>query len=127
MLADAVLFLHSAVVLFIVAGLPLIYLGAACRWAWVRGWRWRAAHLGAIGLVAAESVLGIACPLTVWEDALRGHRPASGFVQRWVGRLLFFDLPAWVFVLAYTGFAALVVITWVAVPPVRPGAARPAR
>ena len=52
MLADAFLFVHLAVVLFIVAGLPLIYIGAACRWAWVREWRWRTLHLTAIVFVA---------------------------------------------------------------------------
>ena len=127
MLADAVLLLHFAVALFITAGLPLIYLGAARRWAWVRGWRWRALHLVAIGFVAAESALGIACPLTVWEDALRGRQAGSGFVGRWLGRILYFDLPAWVFVATYTGFAVLVAIAWVTVPPVRPAAGRRAR
>lgn len=125
MLADAVLFIHLALVLFITAALPLIYIGAARRWAWVRVWRWRAAHLAAILFVAAESLLGIACPLTVWEDMLRGHQPGAGFVERCVDRLMFYDFPAWVFVLAYTGFAALVAISWAVVPPVRAHSAAP--
>ena len=119
MLADLVLLIHLALVLFITAGLPLIYIGAACRWAWVRRWRWRALHLVAIVFVAAESLLGIACPLTAWEDVLRGHRPGNGFIERWVDRILFYNFPAWVFVVTYALFAALVAITWVAVPPVK--------
>ena len=63
--------------------LDLIYLGAACSWAWVRSWRWRAAHLAAIVYVALESLLGIACPLTIWEDALRGRQPGTGWIERW--------------------------------------------
>ena len=119
MLADVLLFIHLGLVLFITAGLPLIYIGAACRWAWVRRWRWRATHLAAIVFVAAEALLGIACPLTVWEDALRGHRPGTGMIERWVDRLLYYDLPTWVFAVAYTLFAAMVAIAWVGVPPVK--------
>jgi hypothetical protein len=118
MLADAVLVLHFTIVIFITAGLPLIYLGAAAGWAWVREWRWRALHLAAILIVAIEAVLGLTCPLTVWEDLLRGHRTGNGFIERWIGRILFYDLPAWVFLVAYAGFAILVAITWLVIPPV---------
>jgi hypothetical protein len=121
MLADAVLAIHCAIVIFITAGLPLIWIGAALHWSWIRI-RWlRALHLGAIGFVALESLAGIACPLTVWEAALRHRRPAEGLVQQWVERALYHDLPAWVFTLAYTVFAAAVAATWLAVPP-RPSA-----
>ncbi len=121
MLADTVAVVHFLIVLFIVAGLPLIYLGVALRWAWVRSRAWRALHLGAIVFVAAESLLGIACPLTVWEDALRRRQSAGGFIERWIHRVMFFDAPTWAFTLAYLAFAALVLATWVAVPPIRHG------
>jgi hypothetical protein len=29
-----------------------------------------------------QSLLGVACPLTVWEDTLRGRRPSAGFLVR---------------------------------------------
>jgi len=69
---------------FVIAGLPLIYVGVALRWAWVRDWRWRALHLGAIGFVAAEPLAGIVCPLTVWEDALRQQQTGESFIEGWV-------------------------------------------
>jgi Protein of Unknown function (DUF2784) len=119
MLADAVVVVHFLIVLFIAAGVPLVYLGGALRWAWVRSWRWRVLHLGAILFVAAQSLLGIACPLTVWEDALRGQRSGGGFIRRWIHQLMFYDGPAWVFTVAYVAFAALVLVTWIAVPPTR--------
>jgi len=119
MLADTVVVVHFLIVLFIVAGLPLIYLGVALNWAWVRSRAWRALHLGAILFVAAESLLGITCPLTAWEDALRGRQHAGGFIERWIHRIIFFDAPAWAFTMAYLAFAALVVGTWMAVPPHR--------
>ena len=119
MLADFVVVVHLAVMVFITAGLPLIYLGAALRWAWVRDWRWRALHLAAIGFVAAESLAGIVCPLTLWEDVLRGRQSSAGFIERWVDRILFYDFPTWVFTAAYTAFAALVAVSWFMVPPAK--------
>jgi hypothetical protein len=119
MLAGAIVVVHLAIMLFITAGLPLIYLGAARRWQWVRDWRWRALHLAAIGFVAAESLAGIACPLTLWEDTLRGQQSHVGFIERWVDRILFYDFSPWIFTVAYTVFALLVALTWVLVPPVQ--------
>ena len=123
MLADVVVGIHLLIVLFILLGLPLVYVGVTLHWAWVRSWRWRMLHLGAILFVAAEALLGITCPLTVWEDTLRGRRTAGGFIERWIEQLIFYDAPAWVFTMAYVAFAALVLVTWILVPPARHGRA----
>ncbi|HEY3598385.1 MAG TPA: DUF2784 domain-containing protein [Paraburkholderia sp.] len=118
--ADAVLVMHASLVLFIVGGLIAIWLGAACHWRWVRGPGFRLVHLSAIGVVAVLALLGIACPLTVLEDWLRDNAAGTqGFIQRWVGRLLYYGLPAWVFTLSYAVFAAVVILTWCLVPPRR--------
>jgi hypothetical protein len=123
MLVDVVVAFHLLIVLFILLGVPLVYLGAALHWTWVRSRRWRMLHLGAILFVAAESLSGITCPLTVWEDTLRGRRTAGGFIERWIDKLIFYDAPAWVFTMAYMAFAALVLVTWILVPPTRHGRA----
>ena len=127
MLADVIVVVHVLIVLFVLAGVPLVYLGVALHWAWVRSWQWRVLHLGAILFIAAESMLGIACPLTVWEYALRGQRSTRGFIERWIDGILFYDAPPWMFTVAYVAFAALVVITWIAVPPRRKPLSRRAR
>lgn len=119
MLADAIVIIHLLIILFVVGGVPLIYMGAALRWSWVRSWHWRALHLGAIVFIAAEPLFGIACPLTVWEGTLRGRQTAGGFIERWIDRIIFYDAPTWVFTVAYVVFAALVLATWLAVPPTR--------
>ena len=117
-LADAILVLHFLFVLFVVGGFALVLLGAALRWSWVRVRIFRSVHLGAILLVAAEALVGVACPLTVWEDALRRSGPQdASFVGRWVARLLYYDFPEWVFAAAYTVFALAVVLAWRVVPP----------
>jgi hypothetical protein len=119
LVADAVLLTHFAFVLFIVAGFALILLGGLLGWRWVRNRAFRIVHLGAMVFVALESLVGIACPLTILEDALRGEAVHSGFIARWVARLLYYDLPGWVFTAVYVAFAALVALAWRWVPPSR--------
>jgi hypothetical protein len=122
-LADLVLVVHFAFVLFVVGGFAAIWLGAALGWRWVRNRIFRYAHLAAIVFVAAQALVGVACPLTVWEDVLRrGDSDGPSFVARWVSRLLYYDLPEWVFALAYVVFASAVAVTLWLVPP---GADRP--
>jgi hypothetical protein len=119
MLINVIVLAHFLIVLFVVAGLPLIYLGATLHWTWVRSRFLRLSHLGAILFIAAESLIGISCPLTVWEDALRGQQSARGFIERWIDRLIFYDAPTWAFTAAYAAFATLVLLAWVTVPPAR--------
>lgn len=122
-LADAILLLHVGVVGFVVIGELLVLLGGWRGWRWVRGFRLRVAHLVLIGVIALQAWLGLLCPLTVWEQALRrraGEAAYGGsFVEHWLSRLIFFDLPWWSFVAGYTAFAALVLASWVLVPPRR--------
>jgi polyferredoxin len=118
-IADALLVVHFAIVLFIVGGLIAVWAGAALGWGWVRNPWFRYAHLGAIGFVAGEALLGIACPLTVWEDLMRGGVHPESFVGRWVQRLLYYQAPEWVFASAYVAWALATLATLRLVPPRR--------
>ena len=122
MMADALLVVHFAIAAFIVAGLVLVWFGAALGWRWVRNPWFRYAHLAAIAFVAAEALAGIACPLTVWEDLLRGNLQAGSFVGRWVQRLLYYEAPPWVFTACYVAWAAATLLTLRFVPPRRKAA-----
>src|SRR5215210_6758084 len=117
--ADAILVIHFAFVAFVVGGLVLIWVGAMLNWCWVRNLWFRVAHVAAICFVAAEALLGVMCPLTLWEDALRGTANHAGFIARWVHRVMFYQLPEWVFTAAYVAFAFIVVLTYWLVPPMR--------
>ena len=123
MLANLVLVLHALVVLFVVGGLVLVLAGNAMGWGWVNRWWFRVAHLGAIAYVVGQAWLGVTCPLTTLESWLReqANAPAygGGFIEHWVGRLLFYEAPAWVFTLVYTSFGLLVAATWWRYPPRR--------
>jgi hypothetical protein len=142
LLADVVLVLHVGVVAFVVGGLALCLLGNARGWAWVNRAGFRVAHAIAIAVVVAESWLGLACPLTWIEQALRaraGALPGDGagsasetFVGHWLSRLLYYDAPGWVFTLVYSLFGLAVLATWLRFPPRRaerhgPGVRRDAR
>ncbi len=123
LLADLVLLVHAAVVAFVVTGLVLFLLGGLRGWRWVRNPWIRYTHLATIGVVVVQGWLGRLCPLTLWEHGLRraaGQSPGErGFIEYWVGQLIYYDLPAWVFVLGYTVFAVLVVAAWWWLPPRR--------
>lgn len=109
-LADAVLYLHCALVAFIVGGLVVIVIGNLRHWRGVNAPLFRHTHLAAILVVVALTWVGIECPLTTAEAQLRaasGGAVADGdFIAHWVSRLLFWEAPAWVFTSLYTAFAA---------------------
>ena len=122
LLADVVLVLHCGVVLFVVGGLVLVVAGSLRRWRWVNSLWFRFAHLAAIGVVVAESWLGITCPLTVLESWLRSQAGGGApydesFIAHWLRQLLFYEAPSWAFALAYTAFGLLVAATWWFFPP----------
>jgi hypothetical protein len=119
LLADALLVVHFLIAGFIVGGLILVWIGAAAGWSWIRHRGFRILHLAAIVFVAAETLLGYACPLTVWEDMLRGGARPETFIGRWVYRLLYYEAPPWVFTAAYLAWAAAALLTLRLVPPRR--------
>ena len=119
MLADALLVLHFCIAAFIVGGLILVWLGAALGWRWVRNPWFRYLHLAALAFVAAEALLGVACPLTVGEDLLRGGVRPESFVGRWVQRWLYYRAPEWVFTGAYVLWTLATLLTLRFVPPRR--------
>jgi hypothetical protein len=105
-LANGVLALHVALILFNVFGLIAIPLGAWCGWRFVRIAWWRLLHLLALAMVAAQAVAGRVCFLTLLQDDLLGQhgRPAP-LIMRWVDRVIFWPLPLWF-------FAGLYVLVW---------------
>lgn len=117
-LADLLLSLHAALVLFVLLFPCAVLLG----WPrWTRRPAWRIAHLALLAFIVGESWVGYVCPLTTWESELRiaggqtGYS-SQGWLADWLHRLLFFVAPDWVFQVAYTGFLALVLLGFWRVP-----------
>jgi len=121
LLADAVLFSHILFVAFVVFGLISIVAGGIWQWRWVRNPWVRIIHLCGIIIVALQAWAGLVCPLTTLEMWLRhkgGEQTYSGsFISYWMNKLLYYDWPAWVFILLYTACACLIVATWIWVRP----------
>lgn len=121
--ADAVLLVHVGFVAFVLLGLLCILVGGALRWRWVRNTWFRLLHLVAIGIVVLQSWLGVLCPLTTLEMALRqkaGEATYSGsFIAHWLNSLLYIEAPMWMFAVAYTVFGLLVAASWLLVRPGR--------
>jgi hypothetical protein len=119
--ADAILFLHTLFVVFVVLGLFAILVGRPLAWRWVRNPWFRSMHLAAIGVVVLQSWVGAICPLTTWEAALRdkagGAVYPGTFISHWLEALLFYRAPQWMFIACYTAFGALVVASWFWVRP----------
>lgn len=128
LLADAVLLVHLGIVVFVVGGLLLVVAGNLLHWPWVNAGVFRAAHLLAIAYVAVQAWLGQVCPLTALESWLRAKAGMAGyrssFIETWVQCILYYEAPTWVFALAYTAFALLVVLAWWRFPPRFRSAAR---
>ena len=122
-LADLVLAIHVAFILFVVGGQVLILAGWALGWSWPRHWWFRLLHLLAIGFVMLQAWVGVICPLTTLENFFRDAAGIAtfenGFIRYWVRELVFYTAPGWVFTLVYTVFAGLVALTWLVYPPRR--------
>jgi hypothetical protein len=116
LIADLVLMTHVAFVAFVIVGLLLILWGGFRRWAWIRNPWFRLAHLVGIGVVVVQAWFGVICPLTTLEMSLReqaGDATYEGtFIAHWLHQLLFYQAPAWVFVVCYTVFGLLVIGSW---------------
>lgn len=120
--ADVVLVVHFAFVLFVVFGLVLVWIGYFASWNFVRGIVFRLSHLLAMVVVVLESVFGIICPLTTWENRLRhlaggGERYESSFMQHWIHKVMFFDLEPSTFTVIYVVFLLALVLSFVVVRP----------
>jgi hypothetical protein len=121
LLADVVLSLHVAIVVFVVGGLVLIVLGNLRAWHRVNAVWFRLAHLAAVAVVVAEAWFGAVCPLTSLEMWLRAKARATtyagSFIEHWLQRILYYEAPTWVFTLGYSLFGLAVVATWWYFPP----------
>lgn len=126
--ADVVVIVHTLFVAFVVLGELAILVGAAFGVGWVRNFWFRLAHLAAILFVGLEAVFGIFCPLTDWENQLRERAGQSGpgesFIAHALHAILMWDVPLWFLNALHIGFAVLVILTFVFIPPRWPRIAR---
>ncbi|MDP6524919.1 MAG: DUF2784 domain-containing protein [Kiritimatiellia bacterium] len=121
--ADGILVAHFLFIAFVLGGQGCIVVGYFRNWHWIRSFLFRVCHILAIAVVIAQTWADKLCPLTTWENALRktAGEPTytETFVQHWLGRLIYYDAPAWVFTLVYSIFGAVVLLSWIWIKPER--------
>src|SRR5258708_39795575 len=119
--ADLVVVFHASYVAFVVLGMLAIVAGLATGRGWARNFWFRVLHLAAIGVVAAQALAGMNCPLTLVENHLRrlaGQETYPGaFIGYWAHRLIFFDAPPRGFALIYGLFGLAGLPAFLLAPP----------
>jgi hypothetical protein len=104
LLADAVMLVHFGFLVYVALGGFL---------AWRRPWL-IVPHAGAASWGLVSATVGIACPLTAWEDAARRLAGAQGLPRGFIGTYLTGVVyPADRLLEAQLLVAALVVVSWV--------------
>lgn len=120
MVADPVVAIHVTYIAIVLLGFAAILVGATRQWRWVRNFYFRVAHFAMILLVCVEAAIGSTCPLTSLESTLRLRDNEAGypgdFIGYWSDRLIFYDAPAWVFIVVYFTFGTIVLLTFWLVP-----------
>ena len=117
MLADLIMLVHLALAGCITAGLVFIPIGYKLEWNWTKNRKLRLTHIILIGLITAETIVGLTCPLTTLEYSFRDVNPPESFLGYWIGKLLYWNLPHQVFVAIYSFSLAWVLFLWIRCPP----------
>ncbi|MEW6220575.1 MAG: DUF2784 domain-containing protein [Thermodesulfobacteriota bacterium] len=111
-IADLILVLHAVVVVLVVGGQALFMAGYHRRWRWVLHRSPRMVHLGLVLFITLQAWAGRWCPLTLLEYQYRAAAgepvPTESFLQHWLGRLVYWDVPPRVCTAVYTLFGLLV-------------------
>ena len=115
--ANLVLIIHFSVVFFLVFGLVALPIGHLRNYSWTRNAKFRVAHMLLMGFITLEASLGITCPLTTIENALRKIEYQKSFVAYWVSRFIYWDLPTYSFMILYFFCFTWSLVFWKLHPP----------
>lgn len=115
-LADIILLIHFAIAFFIVCGFffPIPY---KLNWNFAKNYYVRLIHILLITVVFIETLIGIICPLTIFENLLRSSYDTKSFISKWFGSLLFWDISINYFILIYFICFLWTLFIWFYYPP----------
>ena len=116
-MANFVMLIHFCLAMFITLGLFIIPLGYKFGWGWTQIWKLRLLHLLLMGIVTAETIGGLLCPLTALENFLRDVNETETFVSYWINRIMYWDLSRQKFIFLYSVCFVWVIILWKYCPP----------
>ena len=129
--ADLILLIHFVFVVFVVLGFIFIWIGYFTKQKFAKNAKFRICHILVMGIVLCESLIGMICPLTEWENYLRvrgGQDQVyeTSFMQEWIHKIMFFDFSELTFVIVYALFFVVILLTfWVIPPDLRKSSKRP--
>ncbi len=108
---------HLMIIVFNVAGLLVIPVGACAGWEFVRKFWLRLLHVGLLAIVAIQAMMGRACILTIWQSQLSGSNQAPPLLMHWAEKIIYWQLPLWVFAVIYVLVFLYVMLLWFLIPP----------
>lgn len=120
-LADALVVIHFAWILFMLLGFALT-IRAFWKPSFFDRWLFRTLHLAGILFVASLEIFGKFCPLTVWENALRySYDPSSdypgSFIVQYIARLVYPDLDPALLIVPTVLIASFTLVVFFLRPP----------
>ena len=118
LIADIVLMFHFAIVFFITFGFFLIPIGYKFSWVWIKNLKLRICHCGMMIFVTFETILGITCPLTLFENNLRGIDESTSFIFYWINQIIYCNFPTQSFIILYCIFLVWTFLMWKIFPPI---------
>ncbi len=115
-LADLILIIHFAVVLFIIFGFffPIFY---KFKFNFAKNYYIRIIHISLITIVLVETLVGVICPLTIIENLLRNSTQSESLIAKLLRDLLFWDFSISYFLFIYFICFSWTVFIWFFFPP----------
>lgn len=115
-LADLILIIHFAVVLFIIFGFcfPIFY---KFKFNFAKNYYIRIIHISLITIVLVETLAGVICPLTIIENLLRNSTQSESLIAKLLRDLLFWDFSISYFLFIYFVCFSWTVFIWFFFPP----------
>ncbi len=116
-LADLILMLHFFIVIFITLQFFTVPVAYKLNWKWQKNRVLRIIHLIMIFFVTTEAVIGITCPLTIIENKLRNIYSYNTFLENWISKIMFWNLPSYTFMILYILCLFWTLLMWKIFPP----------
>ena len=115
-LADLILIIHFAVVLFIIFGFcfPIFY---KFKFNFAKNYYIRIIHISLITIVLVATLAGVICPLTIIENLLRNSTQSESLIAKLLRDLLFRDFSISYFLFIYFVCFSWTVFIWFFFPP----------
>ena len=119
----SVLLIHLFFVLFVTGGFIYTAAGYFLKLKHSANMKFRIIHLCAVVFITVQAWIGRICPLTDLENLFRTKageiRYEESFMEHWIEKIIYYDLPFVYFTAAYSVFLCLVLVFLFIYPPVK--------